>query len=439
MLGHLGATTIRDSVSVGAGEAHLVKMLTSTGTTFEHEIAVARRKRREPTARAPRALRADRPVRRRAPGGDRPAVVPAGGAARDARGLDFLLALTVGLLLFLLVDAAQEGLEAAAALPGSYQGAGAASSARPSPHISALEVVRASGCARAARGAAGDADARAAVLALLIAVGIGLHNFGEGLAIGAAFALGEAALGTLLIIGFTLHNTTEGLAIVAPLAKERPSIGMLVKLGLIGGVPTIAGAWLGGFVYSPRGRRAVPRRSAPARSRRSIHPNSRQIGRGDRAAAVGAIRHRADHVRPAGRLRGDVCDRDAGWLRQLSWRRHSLSWRPARHRGGRVRSSPLVGAEPLRAAREIHVVVRDMTFYVDGQAEPNPDAAPAPRRARAARAPQRGRGHDARLRDPRTGTTATKTLSRQGRSVDHVPRARAGRRREPTRARRTRR
>ena len=91
------------------------------------------------------------------------------------------------------------------------------------------------------------------MLALLIAVGIGLHNFGEGLAIGSAFALGEAALGTLLIVGFTLHNTTEGLAIVAPLARERQHVSLhdLVKLGLIGGVPTIAGAWLGGFVYSP--------------------------------------------------------------------------------------------------------------------------------------------------------------------------------------------
>jgi zinc transporter ZupT len=91
---------------------------------------------------------------------------------------------------------------------------------------------------------------------LLIAVGIGLHNFGEGLAIGSAFALGELALGTLLIVGFTLHNTTEGLAIVAPLAREsgsarRVGLAQLVQLGLIGGVPTILGAWLGAFVYSP--------------------------------------------------------------------------------------------------------------------------------------------------------------------------------------------
>jgi zinc transporter ZupT len=89
------------------------------------------------------------------------------------------------------------------------------------------------------------------ILSLLIAIGIGLHNFGEGLAIGAAFALGEVAFGTLLVIGFTLHNATEGLAIIAPMAKERPSVWTLLQLGLIGGIPTIFGAWLGGLVYSP--------------------------------------------------------------------------------------------------------------------------------------------------------------------------------------------
>jgi len=104
---------------------------------------------------------------------------------------------------------------------------------------------------REARARRKQAESSGAVLALLIAIGIGLHNFGEGLAIGAAFALGEAALGTLLIVGFTLHNTTEGLAIVAPLARERPSLAQLVRLGAIGGLPTIAGAWAGGIVYSP--------------------------------------------------------------------------------------------------------------------------------------------------------------------------------------------
>ncbi len=89
-------------------------------------------------------------------------------------------------------------------------------------------------------------------LSLMVAIGIGLHNFGEGLAIGAAVLLGEIALSTFLIIGFTIHNTTEGLAIVAPLAKTgRLMIRRLIAMGLIAGVPTILGTWIGGFVYSP--------------------------------------------------------------------------------------------------------------------------------------------------------------------------------------------
>jgi ZIP family zinc transporter len=89
-------------------------------------------------------------------------------------------------------------------------------------------------------------------ISLMIAIGIGLHNFGEGLAISAAVLLGKAALGTFLIVGFTLHNTTEGLAIVAPIAKSgQLMIRKLIIMGFIAGAPTIAGAWIGGFLYSP--------------------------------------------------------------------------------------------------------------------------------------------------------------------------------------------
>jgi zinc transporter, ZIP family len=90
-------------------------------------------------------------------------------------------------------------------------------------------------------------------MAMMISIGIGLHNFGEGLAIGASVVLGEIALGTFLIVGFMLHNTTEGFAIVSPLAKTRVRrmVVKLIILGLIAGVPTIFGTWIGGFVYSP--------------------------------------------------------------------------------------------------------------------------------------------------------------------------------------------
>jgi ZIP family zinc transporter len=89
-------------------------------------------------------------------------------------------------------------------------------------------------------------------ISLMIAIGIGLHNFGEGLAISAAVLLGKAALSTFLIVGFMLHNTTEGLAIVAPIAKSRQvMIRKLIVMGFIAGAPTIAGAWIGGFLYSP--------------------------------------------------------------------------------------------------------------------------------------------------------------------------------------------
>src|SRR6185295_7070078 len=84
-----------------------------------------------------------------------------------------------------------------------------------------------------------------------IAMGIGLHNLGEGLAIGAAFALGEAALGTFLILGFTLHNITEGIGIVAPIVRKNPGLKHFALLLLIAGGPAILGTWLGGFAFNP--------------------------------------------------------------------------------------------------------------------------------------------------------------------------------------------
>lgn len=246
-LGHLGRTTLRIPYPWVEGEAHVVRVLTSTGTSFEHEIPVA--------VETPRANARFFGVFTLI--GVYVGVLPVLIGLLwfpflmrlSARGMDFLLALTVGLLAFLLVDGANEGFEAAALLPESFQGAVLFALAAAGAFL-LLEGIGA--WLKSRRRALGDGH-HGWVLAVLVAVGIGLHNFGEGLAIGSAFALGEAALGAVLIVGFTLHNTTEGLAIVAPLARERRRVRAvdLLKLGAIGGVPTIAGAWLGGFVYSP--------------------------------------------------------------------------------------------------------------------------------------------------------------------------------------------
>jgi zinc transporter ZupT len=85
----------------------------------------------------------------------------------------------------------------------------------------------------------------------MIATGIGLHNLGEGLAIGAAFNVGEIALGAFLVVGFIIQNITEGLGIIAPVLRDKPGLRNLALMGLVGGAPAILGAWIGGFSPSP--------------------------------------------------------------------------------------------------------------------------------------------------------------------------------------------
>lgn len=252
-LSHLGRTSLKVPYPWVHGETHVVRVVTSTGLTFDHTIAVA-----VPTPTPDAAT-----IGTFALIGLYVGVIPVAigllwfplVGRLGQRGLDFVLALTIGLLLFLLVDATAEALELSGRVPGSFQGVILAVFAAAAAFLGLEGFGNWLRARRAGARAAGGFGA-GWLLALLVAIGIGLHNFGEGLAIGAAFALGEAALGSLLIVGFTLHNTTEGLAIVAPLSRDygpsaRPPIGKLVLLGLIGGVPTIAGAWLGGFVYSP--------------------------------------------------------------------------------------------------------------------------------------------------------------------------------------------
>jgi ZIP family zinc transporter len=157
----------------------------------------------------------------------------------------FLMSATVGLLLFLGIDATTEALELTGDLSETFQGVG----------IIGIGIVATwlllDAIARQQRTAGRSEAGQRLSLATVIAIGIGLHNLGEGLAIGAAYAVGAAALGTFLVVGFIIQNITEGLGIVVPIAKDSPRLRTLAWLGLIGGAPAIVGAWVGGLVHSP--------------------------------------------------------------------------------------------------------------------------------------------------------------------------------------------
>jgi zinc transporter ZupT len=154
------------------------------------------------------------------------------------------MALTAGLLAFLAVEALSEALELQAALPSALGGAGLVLLGVAFSFLFLTAV-----SSRLGEGGAGGSGGLA--LATLVAIGIGLHNMGEGLAIGSSFALGELALGTFFVVGFMIHNVTEGLGIAAPLAERRTVAPYrLAALAVVAGGPAILGAWLGGFVTS---------------------------------------------------------------------------------------------------------------------------------------------------------------------------------------------
>jgi zinc transporter ZupT len=154
------------------------------------------------------------------------------------------MALTAGLLTFLGVEALFEAFDRQALLP---QGLGGAGLVLLGVALSYLGMTFLSSRLRS-----GGREAGGMVLALLVALGIGVHNLGEGLAIGSSFAFGELQLGTFLIVGFMIHNVTEGLGIAAPVAegKSRPGLKRLALLALVAGAPAILGAWIGGYTTS---------------------------------------------------------------------------------------------------------------------------------------------------------------------------------------------
>lgn len=238
-IGRLESRTLRIPYPWVEGEPHEVKLLTSTGLTFDATMDVS--------TQAP--IMNARYLGMFALVGAYVGVVPVLLGLLwlpflrrlERRWVDFFLAFTLGLLVFLGVDALVESAELSTAVPGAFMGTG----------LVLLGLVGTPLLLEAAGSLRRSAAPSAFRVALLVAFAIGLHNLGEGLAIGGAYASGAVALGTFLVVGFLIHNTTEGLAIVAPLARERVRIRTLAGLGLLAGAPTILGTWLGGFGASP--------------------------------------------------------------------------------------------------------------------------------------------------------------------------------------------
>jgi ZIP family zinc transporter len=224
------------------GEPHAIKLMTANAIAFEAEVPVAQK---TPTPTTDLFIQY-------AVIGLYVGVVPVGLGLMwypfmrnfNRKGIHAMLALTIGLLIFLVVDTFEEGLEIAGEAAGIYQGV---SIVFLGALLSFLALVAFDQYSeRKQRGRSNGIRT-----SYLLASGIGLHNLGEGLAIGSAFALGEGALGTFLVIGFTLHNITEGIGIAAPLLGEKPKAGTFVSLAAIAGAPAILGTWIGGFAFSP--------------------------------------------------------------------------------------------------------------------------------------------------------------------------------------------
>ena len=244
-IGRLHTAAVRVEQPWIEGEAYEVSLLTATGGTIIHEIPVAvATPETDVSFFALMALL-----------GVYVGVIPIALGMLwlpwigriSSRWLRLIMALTVGLLAFLAVDATLEG----------FKSAGEGSQAFGGPALvvigAAIAYLSLSGVSEwlarrqqttSAAGGSGDA------LALQVAVGIGLHNLGEGVAIGAAYSVGALTLGAFLVVGFAIHNTTEGIAIVAPLANRRPSVTRLIELGLIAGAPAVLGAWIGSAAFN---------------------------------------------------------------------------------------------------------------------------------------------------------------------------------------------
>lgn len=221
-----------------AGDASHLLFLTSTGASFDHEIEVAM-----PTLGfSPSTLGVLALVGLLLGLAPVTAGMLAWPALRDAspRAMQFVMALTVGLLAFLLLDTIREALEFGAQTLDRMRGQTLAWVVAALTAITLVTLGRKGGQAPTGLRLAG-----------FIALGIGLHNLGEGLAVGASFTAGAAALATFLVIGFVIHNVTEGIAIAAPLVGVKPRLASFGLLALLAGGPAIVGVWVGAGAVKP--------------------------------------------------------------------------------------------------------------------------------------------------------------------------------------------
>ncbi|HKJ39942.1 MAG TPA: ZIP family metal transporter [Anaerolineales bacterium] len=239
----LGSASIQVNYAWSYGEAYAIKILTSNAVPFETEIPVAFVTPQPSSATFWGFTLIGLYV----------GVIPVFlgifwfPALRQLgrRTMTFLMAATAGLLIFLGLDTLAEALEFAAEVPSSFQGIGLIGIGAVATFM-LLDAI-----SKKQTEATGTESDRRLSIAFIIAVGIGFHNLGEGLAIGAAYNVGEIGLGTFLVVGFIIQNITEGLGIIAPVLRDKPSISKLAWMGLIGGAPAIIGAWIGGFSPSP--------------------------------------------------------------------------------------------------------------------------------------------------------------------------------------------
>ena len=219
-------------------ETHHLNLITNTGISFEHTIDVAVATPQFTLSRLWGFTLLGLYV----------GVVPVGLGmlfypslkTLGGEGMKFILALTLGMLAFLLVDTLEEGLELANSAANAFAGSILVWAIAAISFLTILTIGR-------SRGKAPEGQS----LSTYLSFSIGIHNLGEGLAIGTAFAVGEAALGSLLVVGFTLHNLTEGIGIAAPLVKSKPTFITFLGLTVLAGLPAVLGTWLGVFAFSP--------------------------------------------------------------------------------------------------------------------------------------------------------------------------------------------